>query len=315
TANIKACLSHDTYNLPKEEQSVAIVGTGQSMMDSLVAILDSGFKGKIQAISRHRVDPWPYIPENYEKGLPDYQLQFFKRGLLKKEKDQSFENMYAILQKEFHAAKEAGYDIGHVMGKINFEDYKVTGRDSKKTKKMKDTVYNMCMKVYGNTTSPEKYEHYLKALANDQLVFVKGEVKEENVQPHAKGFRITGMHHGETINARYLFNGASFDRDPGNDPLVQMMMEKGIITKSKKGDLVVGQYHKQHAYLAGMLHTRAKWGVGTFRDNNEDIADKSIHALVENAPPSNVYTLSKSRRRGKQEQKLMQIPLPKPKAA
>jgi hypothetical protein len=275
TEKVKDFVARDKTSSRKHNR-VLVVGTGQSMMDHVVALKRHGYEGKVYAVSRTQVEPWCYNPDSYtDDGKPPYKLQIFTSQLIKKNPNISKESLYAILNEEFNLAKGQGYDVGHVLSKIRFQQFKPLKKDTADVLAVKKRAYDICMKVYGNPTCPEKFKVYQEMRDSGQLKFVQGEVTAQNMTID-QDVVVQGLaKRNKKARFDHIFNGASFDRNPAANPIVQKAIGSKIIVQ-KAYNLIVANARAKGAYLAGMLFSPEKWGVESFRQNNIDIAKASI---------------------------------------
>ena len=260
------------------DDSVAIVGTGQSMMDALAVLDKIHYPGTIYALSRHGAEPWAYYPEHYNETKPPYAPVFLDPARVKREQAWSANQLRLWLCYEFRRGAEEGYDIGHVLAAIDFAALAKAGPEGTAPEGLKD-MRKLWEKIYGNPTAPERYELFRQYKDSGYLRLLRCEVSEDNVEKRGHGFLLhVGGEEGE-LRVSALFNAAAFDRHALAAPLLKKAAAHGLL--KLHGDAIEsGQQKHARVFVAGPPVSPDKWGVETFRDNNAAVARQSIESLL-----------------------------------
>jgi len=243
---------------------IAIIGTGQSMMDALAVLDDIGCGNKIYAFSRHLVEPWAFHPENYQAVKLPYRPFFLDPARVRDEKIWSADALHAALESEFKEAGTQGYDVGHVLTTIDFPALETSGPTGKSPQGLRD-FKTLWSKIYGNPSPPKRFGLFQSFRSSGQLSLIQEEIKAANIEETPKGFRLQCRELSRKISVSALFNAAAFSREPLSCPLVRQAS---------------AWKEQAQVFVAGPPASPDKWGVETFRDNNALIARQSIEQAL-----------------------------------
>jgi hypothetical protein len=259
------------------KNSVAIVGTGQSMFDVL-AVLDSiGYKGKVYALSRNLVLPWLFDPAFYRQPVEPYKPLYLDPAHVKAAKDQSAEALKRRFKLEIHRAEKQGYGVGHVLGAIDFDALATAGPDGTKPEGWKG-LYDLWRATYGNPTPPQRFELLQRYLKSGRLKLVKGDVSDVTDAKFAvqgDGFVVKDLFGKKPKHLSAVFNAAAYDRNPLASPVLKRADEKGLLIVSSHG-IAGGQQKNDALFVVGPPTSTGKWGVESFRDDNARSAKQSV---------------------------------------
>jgi hypothetical protein len=260
--DVKAALLEDRHG------AVAIAGSGACALDALGALDRAGYKGDIHVISRNLVEPWAYHPGHYNDNRPAYLPHFLAPEYAR-------ENGVArgALEQEIARGRAQGYDVGHVLAAIDF--------DALEGVKGVKELRALWAHYYGNPAPPSRVELYEGYKEQGRLHLVKAEVREDKVEKIRGGWRVAGLE----VSA--LFNCAGvFTRDPLASPLLRQAEREGALRHSFNAAVAPGAQKHPLLFVAGPAVSPDKWGVETFRDNNFDVAKRSVgqalHAFLPN---------------------------------
>ena len=270
----------DVQNILKdagESDSVAIVGTGQSMLDALAVLDHIGYKGKIYALSRDGVLPWPYDPAVYsQQGKPSYRPAFLSPPLLADEKDWSFQKLKGLFQDEIAHATKNGYGIGHVLVSIDFDGLKKSAPPEHELERFQQ----YWKKVYGNPTAPERYALFQQYQQSGRLVIIESGVDENSFHKNDNNtFSLETADRAISLELKAVFNAAAYDRKSLASPLLRQLDEAGAIS-TVENTVPPGQQQDKRLFVVGPPVSPEKWGVETFRQNNVDVAQKSLRYVL-----------------------------------
>ena len=260
------------------KDSVAIVGTGQSMVDALAVLDHIGYKGKIYAFSRSLVEPWAFDPELYKKALPPYVPFYLDPERIRDEKDFTFDGLRARLDLEFKWAESQGYGVGHVLTAIDFKALATAGPNGTAPEGLQ-ALYNLWEKIYGNPTAPERHELLERYKKSGQLVLVRNEVQAKDIVAEKDGFIANGIAGKKQLYLSAIFNAAAFNRKSLASPLLQKAADKNLL--HLRSDVIEpGRQNHTAIFAAGPPTSPAKWGVETFRNDNALTARQSVETAL-----------------------------------
>lgn len=248
----------------KEPNHIAIIGTGQSMVDAL-AVLDSiGYRGQITALSRDGVEPWPYDPRDYVTPKTYTPVYLTPAAI----QDWSSENLIQSLHLECRNARNSGFAIGHLLGAIDFDGLRAAAPQENGIER----VRNIWQKIYGNPTAPDRYALFTTYKDSGRLKIIKSGIGTDNIEKIPEGFVLTLPDRKLTVSA--VFNAVAYDRRSAASPLICDGIAQGRIVNSDP--VIAGQQKDPRLFVAGPPVSPHKWGVETFRDNNADVARRSL---------------------------------------
>lgn len=256
------------------DDNIVIIGTGQSMLDALATIDQAAFPGKIYAVSRHGVEPWPYYPEHYAaNGNAPYQPAFVTPDAL--EGKWSYEDLRDAIQKEFKLAISLGYDIGHALTAIDFNALKDAAPEQNGLAEFR----HHWAKIYGNPSPPQRFALFESYKDGGRLEIVSHAVRDETIEPLEKGYvaHLGGIL-GD-VKAAAIFNAVAYDQRSLASPLLRIAAAQNALHLSDDGKVAPGQQQDLRLFVAGPPVSPDKWGVETFRDNNAATAKGSVDTV------------------------------------
>lgn len=260
-ADVAAALSGD----------VAIIGTGQSMLDALAVLDAAQYQGTVHAISPHLAEPWAYHPELHAEGRRPYAARILTPEAAEQGRC-SGPQLVDALYREIESAKAEGYDVDHALVSIDMAGI------SRACPEGFECLHAAWKALYGNPTPPERYALFSRFKESGQLKLVAGRVLEGDVAAHDGGFTLQVA--GQALAVSALFNCAAFSRDPAASPLVRQADGQGALRRAFNGAVEAGRQNRPDIFVAGPAVSPDKWGVGSFRKNNTEIAALSLkHAL------------------------------------
>lgn len=265
------------------DDSIVIIGTGQSMLDALATIDQAAFPGKIYAVSRHGVEPWPYYPEHYAaNGNAPYRPAFVTPDAL--DGKWSYEDLRDAIQKEFKLAQALGYDIGHALTAIDFDALKDAAPEENGLAEFR----HHWAKIYGNPSPPQRFALFESYKNDGRLEIVSHAVRNETIEPQEKGYVAhLGGKLGD-VRAAAIFNAVAYDQRSLASPLLRIAAAQDALHLSHDGRVAPGQQRDPRLFVAGPPVSPDKWGVETFRDNNAVTARASVDTVFKLQPKQTI---------------------------
>lgn len=305
--------------LDGRDGTVVIVGTSQSMLDALAALDHIGWAGRVRAVSRDLVLPWPFHPSHYgaDSGYAPYAPAVLTAGNIAAaatENDPATAAR-ALVQEELEHAAANGYDTGHVVtAPAVYAAIDAAARNAQQDAQPDTAAAALCRalrdqlaKIYGNPTPPARYALFRRWLDSGRLELARDDIAAAKIekngtektaagnappQAEEKGRNDNGraaytLHTPEgPLRLAAIFNGACFTRDPLASPLLRQAYEAGQLRwDAAAAQPAAGRQSHPGLYVAGPAAHRDKWGVETFRDECRDTAlDSLAHALARHRP-------------------------------
>lgn len=270
---VRGALKHASVN-----DCIAIIGTGQSMMD-VIAVLDHiGYKGKIYALSKSLVLPWAFDPAFYKNSLPSYVTHYLDPVRIKAEGGKLCPDLCKRLMFEFKRAKKLGYGIGHVLTAIDFNALKTAGPTEAPPVGLTE-LWELWENIYGNPTPPKRYALLTRYKNSGQLILIKAEVKADDFSADDGGFIARNIPGKKEIRLLAIFNAAIFSRNPLASPLLKNAHSKNLLRWHDKA-IAPGRQSHAAIFAAGPPTNVQKWGVETFRNDNAIVAQQSVTTAI-----------------------------------
>jgi hypothetical protein len=177
-----------------------------------------------------------------------------------------------------------GYPMGHLLSRFNPEALNVhipNGLTQQNFEKLK-TYANA---LYGNPTSPQRFDLMRKFEKSGQLVFEQCDIKDFKITPVQNGFELAKGDINRKFSA--LFNSASYSMKAISDqgvvalPLLDRLSKRNALKRHSfdKNAFAYGQQNWPELYLAGPSCNSQRWGAETFRNSLGEIALDSIANL------------------------------------
>ncbi|MEM6810887.1 MAG: FAD/NAD(P)-binding protein [Pseudomonadota bacterium] len=269
-------------SVPNTHGVIAIIGSGQTMVDRFAELQHYGYTGSIITISRRGILPWEFKPEIYrdDSGRAPYTLQVFtKEAILKA---QTFEDLNALWEEEISIAQNAGYGPGHVLGAY-FSNSELRTLDHPNLK-IWDQQKEIIKAWYANPTSPQRFRLLKDSIERGQFQHRASSISADHIIEIRDGFEIQ-LDSGGAVKCDAVFNAAGCARTLKNpttghvrSPLIRSLDEQGHIKwdNIQLGVIGAGQQIAPGLFYAGPYSYPSRWGCETFRDNHEKIAKESL---------------------------------------
>jgi hypothetical protein len=164
--------------LVTDNESVAIVATGDGLPDALGVLQDVGYKREIYAISRNVLLPWCFDRVFHKKQLPPYRPLYLDAERVKKAQDQSFAAMEWRFRLEVRRAHELGYGIGHVLDAVDFAALEKAGPHGAPPAGLR-ALHDIREATYGNPMQ-QRYALLQHYISSGRLMLLKSEAREDS---------------------------------------------------------------------------------------------------------------------------------------
>ena len=286
----KVSLDELGLSLLRYTQGVAIVGSGQDMMDRLAQFNALNFDHPIHVISRRGVKPWLFDPALYDpkRKAEEYRLSVFTPEDVRKVS--GFANLKTLWDSEIIKAGQSvardglPYGPGHVLAayfkKIHDFDSDIEGWPE---------MESYIQAYYGNPTAPQRMAMLEKYEQTGQLQFHTSAVNAESIKAGDRGYDFTiALDNGTSLEVDAIFNSAGCARaarEKGHihSPLIAALDAKEYIRwdPNNSGILVPGKQNKPGLYYGGPFAFGGKWGCETFRGVYGEIAQDSVSYLLD----------------------------------
>lgn len=258
--------------------SVAIIGTGQSMIDILGVLDHIGYKGKIYALSRSLTLPWAFDPALHRRQPKPYVPLYLDPVRISKVKDLSADALLRRLEREFRRAQRLGYGIGNVLTALDFGKLAVAGPAGTAPEGLAKLREHVDL-LWGNPIPLERHELLNRYLASGQLELVERNISAEDFVAEKDGFTGKDLGGKKRLRLSAVFNAAAYTRSALANPLINKVAEKKLL-RQQGAVLKAGQQNHPAIFAAGPPTNAARWGVETFRDNNALVAKQSVEAAL-----------------------------------
>lgn len=270
--------------------AVGIIGTSQTMMDTLAVLDHIHYKGDIYAFSRNLILPWPFDPKQGRQKKDPYQPRMVTPQNINANANGtvSIETLERLLNEEIRLGAGQEYNIAQVVVAVGESLRSMTNVNIEQ--RAVDWLNTRIGAVYGNPTPPERYDMLNRFLSSGQMKTVRLRAREENISQVSDGFNIQGIdtENGQPILFSVLFNAAGIARKiQGIDgqivsPVLRGLQNKGLLKMSADftGAVQPGEQNVPGLYVAGPATSTGKWGVETFRTNNGRVARESVDYVL-----------------------------------
>lgn len=274
--------------LSQKSAPTLIIGTSQSMLDGLALLDHIEYKGPIYAISRNLVKPWRFDPIAEKSKFGEFVFENLNERLLAKPSALSSETLRLLFEKDLEHGRKNGVAMGHILSCFHAAQLEKSIHNDV-TKKNFSSLSSYVNALYGNPTSPQRYEMMEKYESMGRLIFMRGDIQKSQIRPTNDGFSIQWDNH-QKMNVSSIFNSASYTMKTISDdgkisiPLLDRLDIRGALRRSDtdKNAFEAGPQNWDGLYLSGPATNSQRWGVGTFRKNISKIAHKSTHDLKTN---------------------------------
>ncbi|WP_435642109.1 FAD/NAD(P)-binding protein [Micavibrio aeruginosavorus] len=276
--------------LSYESSPILIIGTSQSMLDGLALLDHIQHQGPVYAISRNLVKPWRFDPIAERSEFGEFCFENLNARILSKPSALSSESLRFLFEQDLENGLKKGIATGHILSSFHASQLeKSIGNDV--TKKNFASLSSYVSALYGNPTSPQRYELMEKYESTGKLIFVRGDIQKAHIKATKDGFSIQFDHH-QKMNVSSIFNSASYTMKTISDdgkisiPLLDRLDMRGALRRSDtdKNAFESGSQNWNGLYLAGPATNSQRWGVGTFKKSISNIAHLSTHDLKTNLP-------------------------------
>lgn len=229
----------------KEHETVAIIGSGLTMVDMVISLRDKGFKGKILSFSRH--GNLPSVHEEYTPYPYQWQAEALPKTTLE---------LFRWLRTETKKAASEGYHWQAVVDSLrNITNplwQQLPPREKRKLLQHLASLWS----IHRHRIPPESAIILQKLQASGQLQFIKGSIIDADGDGDSLviSYRKKYTPGIQTMRVSYLLNCTGSESDIGKTPrngLLYRLYETGYITTSS---LRAG-LEQQNGFLKGEAAT------------------------------------------------------------
>ena len=287
--------SHPRYDIDKarklltdDTQGVLIIGTGQSAIDALAVLDHIGYQGSIHAVSRNLVTPWKFEPALYRQDLPSYEFKILTPETIYAQNAQTETALKSLLSAEIRSAEHHGYGIAHVL-----TAYNETALQSAFTADNVNALHSLSAHIkalYSNPTPPRRFALLQELQASGQLHYTRTGISAAQITDAADGFHVkddTDAQIAPKISA--IFNGASCARCICDhtgailSPLLRDAFAKDLAAPADSAKAAqAGEQITNGLYINGPATNSERWGVETFRKDNQTTARSAVLRTLQN---------------------------------
>lgn len=295
------------------KKSVAIIGSGQSMIDA-VAALDRGqamafycdprqpapeiFERKIHVLSRSTLSFWPFIPEEHPPTLDDvaFEPKVLTAENISQRNAFTAEALKDMLKEEVESAKanpvvvngqSQTFGPGQIYAKLDISKFE-TVFDTPEKRQALEEFKTHVKTLFGNPTPIQRFRLMSDVLRDGNAEFHLSGVEPESIAQRPDGtFDITlpnedePLHVGAIINAaacaRSAFTDAS-DPETVFDPFLVKLHKKGLLRVNDQapGFFAAGKQAIDGLYIARGPATDGQWGMERFSGGNEPLINDLV---------------------------------------
>lgn len=265
-------------------QSVAIIGTSQTMVDWLRVLSFCDYQGSIKALSKRNILPWAFDPKEHpiENDRIDYTLKHLNVNDLQDCAHWNYEDFVTRLGQEISDAKSEKIGYGVLLSHV------INAMETAHPDNAHAPYFTDYLKAkYSNPTPPESHQVMEDFRTSGQLEIIETTVGSDTIRHQDNRFVI------DTDQGRFeygaLFNAAAYRRQAiGPDgtvycPLLARMSEKDYIQADCNNPIVFqsGPQNEPGIFIADGPSTRSsRWGMETFRNGNEAVAESVLNYLM-----------------------------------
>lgn len=274
--------------LTGDTQGVLIIGTGQSAIDSLAVLDHIGYQGPIHAVSRNLVTPWKFEPALYRQDIAPYEFKILTAETIYAQNAQTETALKSLLSAEIRSAEHSGYGIAHIL-----TAYNETALQSAFTADNIDALRSLSAHIkalYSNPTPPRRFALLQELQSSGQLHYSRTGISAAQITDAADGFHVnddTGAPIAPKISV--IFNGASCARcicDHTGEilsPLLRDAFAKGLAAPADCAKAALaGEQITSGLYINGPATNSERWGVETFRKDNQTTARSAVLRTLQN---------------------------------
>lgn len=264
---------------------VMILGTSQSMLDSLALLDHIKFPNPIYAVSRRLVKPWLFDAKAHRENKGSYQYQFLTKQAVTQEVELNFEDLKELFDKDLQEGQSQGFPMGHIVSRFNPHDL-LEVIENRYTRDNFSKFIGHVGALYGNPTSPERFKLMQEYEKSGQLRFLQADMLEADIAEVTNGFVVT-LQGQDPLKIAGLFNSSSYsmkaisDNNYVSSPLLRKLDERKALKRHDrdKNAFAFGEQNWNNLFLAGPSCNSQRWGVETFRDGLSQIAERSVQKI------------------------------------
>ncbi len=280
--------------IKKNTGPVGIRGTSQSMIDWLRVLEHSGYQGQIYTFSRNNNMPWLFDPKEHpiENDEKSYEMQHLDiHASIEDLNKKSLNELTTIFEAETQSAQKQGIGKGILLARtINTLAPKIANAPYAKGS-LVQFFYSLTAN-FGNPTPKFNIDILDKLKTQKRLHTIAAPIGPKNVIATDNGFTLKGENAYQGLKLGAFFDAAMFARSAVNEngqiisPLLRRLHKKNLLKLNPSSTQVFVAGEQNHTDLSiakGPSTSLWKWGIESFRDENERIATELTNSFI----PSN----------------------------
>ncbi|MEZ5815295.1 MAG: FAD/NAD(P)-binding protein [Alphaproteobacteria bacterium] len=307
--NSPACIKslHEHIN-SATNKAVAILGSGQSMIDAFAALdrnqalqyyTNPGqpqpecFSREVHVLSRSPSYHWPFIPENNPTELDDtpFEPKILTAANIVREQAYTLKKLATLLEKEVKTATNYPIEIdgqsfsfgpGHIYAKLNMSSVENLFDTEEKQKALNDFKQHV-RALFSNPTPLERY----RMLKDTNYTLHLGSIMPDDITQQKDGSFILQTKNGDNIHVGTIINATAFARnaftnpeepETVRDPFLRRLHEKSYlsINPTSKGLFAAGHQKISGLFLAHNAATHESWGMEKFSNENQTLITQLV---------------------------------------
>ncbi len=208
------------------DDSVLLIGTGLTMVDKAIELVNKGHKGIIYAISRHG-----YLPKEHKPGLEPLKIDFnFQEA-------KSIRQIFLTIREKMKSIMLAGGDWRQVIDSLRSKVQEIWQSLSIEERKRFFRHLRPLWDIHRHRMPPDISEKIMQMLANKQLVVKSARIMEYKEQGDYVDILVCERpsDKNDILRVARVVNctGSEFDFCQIQDPLIVTLLEQGLIASDK----------------------------------------------------------------------------------
>jgi uncharacterized NAD(P)/FAD-binding protein YdhS len=181
--------------LPSPDDDLLLVGTGLTMVDTVLSLLDVEWRGKIRAVSRNGLLPlshfrgfdYPDFPDGYDLNAP-------------------LQDIYALFKKHYRDVQARGLNPAILVDKLRPQTQRIWQNLSLPEKKRFNRHLGTRWNVNRHRIAPEIHERLHRAIADGRLEVIKGRLRSAEEIPEKISITVESEGGRRVIGAGAVIN-------------------------------------------------------------------------------------------------------------
>ncbi len=207
-------------HLPAIEDDVLLVGTGLTMVDTVLSLLDMDWQGKIRAVSRNGLLPLPHFRGfDYPDFLDGHDMNI------------SLREMFTLFKTHYRALKAQGLNPAILVDKLRARTQQIWQGFSLAEKKRFNRHLRTRWNVNRHRIAPDVHDRLQRAIADGRLEIIKGRLKFAVEVPETLFVTVESQGCQRAIGAGTVINctGPRESLLPPENPLFAALLANGMV--------------------------------------------------------------------------------------